>query len=166
MRIVNGSNHTSGRLEVNYNHMGWGTVCDDYWSIEDADVACKMLGQKSAISAPPFAYFGEGNGTIWFDDFLCLGNESTLLQCSHSGLGIHNCQHSEDASVVCSGKVLLLKFIVYMSTRVYLQWCHDVWCSNFVVFRVNYSHRSCTVSIFLTTTWSLHNKSPTVWPFY
>ena len=107
VRLRNGTNSSSGRLEVNYNEMGWGTVCDDLWNRADADVACKMLGQKSAISAPREAYFGEGNGTIWFDDFLCNGNESTLLQCSHAGIGIHNCQHSEDAGVVCSGKCFM-----------------------------------------------------------
>lgn len=68
------------------------------------DVACRMLGFKSAHSAPREAAFGVGNGTIWLDDVLCYGNESTLLECSHSGFRVHNCRHEEDASVVCSSK--------------------------------------------------------------
>ena len=99
-----GGNATAGRVEVNYNGQGWGTVCDDLWRVQDGDVACRMLGFQSAQSAPKRAFFGEGNGTIWLDDVLCFGNESSLLDCSHSGFKVHNCQHSEDASVVCSSK--------------------------------------------------------------
>ena len=89
-------------MEVNYNGQGWGTICDDSWSMHDADVACKMLGFSSAIDYPREARYGQGSGTIWFDDVLCKGNETNLLQCSHVGVGVHNCQHSEDAGVKCS----------------------------------------------------------------
>ena len=103
LRLVgNNSNSSAGRLELNYDGQGWGTVCDDLWDLADADVACRMLGFRSAISALGGAYFGEGSGTIWLDDLLCSGNESSLLQCPHNGIRINNCQHSEDAGVVCS----------------------------------------------------------------
>ena len=29
------------------------------------------------------------------------GAESELLDCSHDGIGVHNCNHFEDASVRC-----------------------------------------------------------------
>lgn len=89
---------------MNYNNQGWGTICDDLWTLHDADVACRMLGFRSALSAPREAQFGMGSGIIWLDNVLCFGNESTLLECSHSGLHVHNCRHEEDAGVVCSGK--------------------------------------------------------------
>lgn len=94
----------SGRVEINYNNGGWGTICDDLWSIEDADVACQMLNYNSAESATKHASFGEGSGIIWLDNVQCQGDEDSLLFCSHLGLAKHNCRHSEDAGVVCSSK--------------------------------------------------------------
>ena len=64
---------------------------------------------KCAITgtALSFARFGEGSGPIWLDDVSCIGSESELLECPHNGIGNHNCDHSEDASVRCSvsGKI-------------------------------------------------------------
>ena len=51
------------------------------------------------------AVFGEGEGDILLDNLLCMGNESSLLEChaGTGGIGIHNCSHSEDAGVRCDG---------------------------------------------------------------
>ena len=38
---------------------------------------------------------------MFLDNVDCIGNETRLEQCSHFGLGIHNCIHTEDAGVVC-----------------------------------------------------------------
>ena len=45
--------------------------------------------------------FGEGTGDILLDDVNCNGDEASLLDCPHGGWGDHNCQHSEDVSLVC-----------------------------------------------------------------
>ena len=94
-------------MEVNYNNGGWGTICDDLWSLEDADVACRMLSFKSAASFTKRASFGEGTGIIYFDDVQCSGTERSLLDCSNAGLFQHNCKHAEDAGVVCSSELCL-----------------------------------------------------------
>ncbi|CAI7988834.1 P-selectin [Geodia barretti] len=61
-----------------------------------------MSGHQSAQSAPRGSFFGGGIGVIWFDDFICTGHEESLLDCSHSGVKVHDCNHGEDASAVCS----------------------------------------------------------------
>ena len=52
--------------------------------------------------AVPSAQFGSGVGIIHLDDVQCDGSESRLTNCSHRGVGVHNCQPSEDAGVKCS----------------------------------------------------------------
>ena len=43
----------------------------------------------------------DGTGQIVLDDLQCTGNESRLIDCSHNGLGNHNCIHANDAGVRC-----------------------------------------------------------------
>ena len=54
------------------------------------------------------AFFGRGRGPIHLDDVRCRGTELRLANCTHSGVGIENCFHSEDAGVVCSGMQCVL----------------------------------------------------------
>ena len=100
IRLANGGRYY-GRVEV-YHNGQWGTVCDDYWDINDADVVCRQLGFSSASSAPHSARYGQGSDPIWMDDVHCRGTEASLFHCTHAGWATHNCGHSEDASVICN----------------------------------------------------------------
>ncbi|XP_027765265.1 deleted in malignant brain tumors 1 protein-like isoform X3 [Empidonax traillii] len=105
VRLAGGPGECAGRVEV--LHAGaWGTVCDDTWDFAAAAVVCRYLGCGQVISAPPRARFGEGQGPIWLDGLTCQGHEGHLGECHHKGWGIHGCEHSEDASVVCAGSHL------------------------------------------------------------
>ncbi|XP_069044789.1 deleted in malignant brain tumors 1 protein-like isoform X18 [Lepisosteus oculatus] len=137
VRLVDGHNNCSGRVEV-YHRGQWGTVCDDDWDQSDAQVVCREVGcgEAGAPVALGSARFGEGSGPILLDDVYCRGNESTLLNCTSRGLGNHNCGHSEDAGVDCSGirRVRLVNGTNSCSGRVEVyhhgQWgtvCGDDW---------------------------------------
>ena len=47
--------------------------------------------------------FTNGTGQIWLDEVGCLGNEIRLIDCPADPLGQHDCGHSEDAGVSCTG---------------------------------------------------------------
>ena len=103
LRLVNtGSTQFGGRLEVYYNSQ-WGTVCDDGWGSSDATVACRQMGFDS-VSDSDSSLFGSGTyfQRIWLDDVECSGSESRLIDCSHAGIVIQDCRHSEDVGIVCS----------------------------------------------------------------
>ena len=100
-----GSNHndlaSEGRVEVFYKGM-WGTVCDDNWDLDNANVVCRQLGFAGAVAANKSAAFGRGQGPIWLDEVQCTGDESSLMECRNNGWGINNCNHDEDAGVMCT----------------------------------------------------------------
>jgi len=98
---LKGSTLSSGRVEVFYDNQ-WGTICDDAWDINDANVVCRQLGFPQASQAFRNAYYGQGSGPIWMDDVACSGSESHIYDCRHRGWGNHDCTHSRDASVQCS----------------------------------------------------------------
>jgi len=100
---VGGQNASEGRVEILYNNT-WGTICDDYWDINDANVVCRQLNFESACEAVRYAGFGIGSGPIWLDDVNCYGSEQYITECIYRGWNNSNCVHREDAGVRCNGK--------------------------------------------------------------
>lgn len=54
--------------------------------------------------------FGDGVGQIWLDEVECLGNEVRLIDCVANPLGTHDCNHPEDAGVICESRGQLHMF--------------------------------------------------------
>ncbi|NWU52146.1 MARCO protein, partial [Dromas ardeola] len=96
IRIAEGGRR--GRVEI-FHQESWGTICDDGWSTQDANVVCRMLGYSHALSAFTAT---PGSGQIWLDDVNCSGSEYSIFDCPKPNWGVHNCSHSEDAGVECT----------------------------------------------------------------
>uniref|UniRef100_A0A674JZE8 Soluble scavenger receptor cysteine-rich domain-containing protein SSC5D n=1 Tax=Terrapene triunguis TaxID=2587831 RepID=A0A674JZE8_9SAUR len=103
---ISPTHRCAGRVKVLHNQQ-WETVCDDSWDITDAGVVCRQLGCGTALSAPGGARFGRGSDRIWLDDVHCTGTEAALTECRALSWGDNNCNHREDAGVVCSGNLQL-----------------------------------------------------------
>ena len=98
---MGGTTPLTGRVEIFLNNQ-WGTICDDGWDINDANVVCRQLGFPQASKAFSGASHGQGSGSIWMDNVTCSGSESYIYDCGHRGWGNNDCTHSQDASVECS----------------------------------------------------------------
>ena len=97
---MGGTTPNEGRVEV-YRNGYWGTICSDGWDVPDATVVCRMLGYSGAWAAGCCSEYRGGTGPIWLSELSCTGREKTLSECSHSGWGVNNCDHTKDAKVTC-----------------------------------------------------------------
>ncbi|XP_038135384.1 lysyl oxidase homolog 3B isoform X1 [Cyprinodon tularosa] len=92
--------HNEGRIELFYKGE-WGTICDDDFSISNANVLCRQLGFVSATGWTHSSKYGNGQGKIWLDNVICNGGEKSIEFCKSRGWGNSDCTHDEDAGVVC-----------------------------------------------------------------
>lgn len=108
IQLVDGGIESEGRVEILYDGK-WGTVCDDDFNKNAADVVCKMLGYVGAETQAIRAYFGQGkkNSPILLDNVHCSGDENHILDCQLKNenkllaIGDADCGHDEDAGVIC-----------------------------------------------------------------
>ncbi|XP_064369534.1 antigen WC1.1-like [Dromaius novaehollandiae] len=107
LRLVNGGGPCAGRVEVKLRGQ-WGTVADDVWDMEDAEVVCQQLGCGSAKSAHDSTHFGGGSGPTQLALVDCRGDESALWECTVPGWGPYPGPHDWDVGVVCQGFVRLV----------------------------------------------------------
>ncbi len=35
------------------------------------------------------------------DNLVCSGDERGIVDCAHNGIGVHNCDHTEDTGIIC-----------------------------------------------------------------
>ncbi|XP_017338215.1 neurotrypsin [Ictalurus punctatus] len=101
VRLVGGSSSKSGRLEVYLNGQ-WGSVCDTHWTDRDASVVCRQLGLGEIGTALQHSYFGPGSGLFHYTRLGCRGNESSLLECRSRKFVTNDCNHGNEAGVLCA----------------------------------------------------------------
>ncbi|KAL9850932.1 LOW QUALITY PROTEIN: antigen WC1.1-like [Geothlypis trichas] len=104
LRLAGGGSPCAGRVEVKLQGH-WGTVADDSWDMEDAEVVCQQLGCGSASAAYyTDERFGIGDGLVSLALVDCRGDEATLWDCKIRGWGPYNSSvHDMAAAVVCQG---------------------------------------------------------------
>ncbi|XP_067451600.1 scavenger receptor cysteine-rich type 1 protein M130-like [Thunnus thynnus] len=95
VRLVNGTNLCSGRLEVKSNQ-SWSSVCEDDFDLQDAKVVCRELGcgGSANLQAMPFG------APVLTKEFHCGGRESTLLDCRSSATD--TCSSGKAVGLTCS----------------------------------------------------------------
>ncbi|XP_025101967.1 deleted in malignant brain tumors 1 protein-like isoform X4 [Pomacea canaliculata] len=99
-RLVNGTAN-AGRLEILYRGE-WSTVCHDGFGIQEARVACRMLGfSSSRATVVASGAYGAGAGRILLDDVKCHGTENSLAECRHMTYYSSDCSHRRDVGVIC-----------------------------------------------------------------
>ncbi|KAG2433424.1 hypothetical protein HXX76_008482 [Chlamydomonas incerta] len=102
LRLVGGSTLLEGRLEI-FHSSRWGSVCDDWFYEESAQVACRQLGFATGQAVCCGAY-NAAAGTppaYWLDNVECVGDESSLTQCASNAWGENDCVDSETVGVQC-----------------------------------------------------------------
>ena len=112
VRLVNGRAPNEGRVEF-WLDGSWNTICHDFWSLQDANVACRAAGYPEGAAealraengpdgqpVPPFGP-GADDQRIGLNNMRCNGDEANLLDCEANEPFDHNCEHLEDAGVIC-----------------------------------------------------------------
>ena len=101
VRLVNGPDAYSGRVEILYAGV-WGAICNDQFNLTAANVVCRQLGYPGAVRL--LSNYGSSTNQVWLDDVQCIGNETSIDQCSHNGFNIYDCNIFYDQlGVECIG---------------------------------------------------------------
>ena len=125
-RLVEEKSAREGLVQVYHNNT-WGWVCADQWDKRNADVVCRMMDFDGALSAFLFREKRRTrNSRVWLKNLRCTGNESSLFECSHEGLGSHNCEVERKAGVLCRSKGLKGIRQLKMLNRIYFYLSRNV----------------------------------------
>ncbi|XP_012938540.1 galectin-3-binding protein, partial [Aplysia californica] len=107
VRLVGGHRRYVGTVVVNYRGR-WGSVCDDNWGIEEANVVCRQLGYSKAVRASRRSMYGVGRQRMWMRNVKCTGDEEKLSDCPFAGWDRYTRYRCpgryRSAGVMCSSK--------------------------------------------------------------
>ncbi|XP_069122420.1 scavenger receptor cysteine-rich domain superfamily protein-like [Argopecten irradians] len=101
LRLMNGTNENSGRVEINV-FGEWSSIYQKSWRYKDAQVACRQLNYTEGT---PIYYTDPGKGPMYLELMYCVGSESRLIDCPRQGYYGTISSASENAGVVCTGDI-------------------------------------------------------------
>ena len=86
----------------------WDATADEY-----AEVVCRQLGYPTGnvTAFHDAGYFGQGTGLVALEIQRCVGNESSLLDCSYTPYP-YVCTHYWDVGVICDSKLITAMLIL------------------------------------------------------
>ncbi|NXL35338.1 C163A protein, partial [Glaucidium brasilianum] len=103
LRLVAGEGPCAGRVEVKLQGQ-WGSVGDENWDMDDAEVVCQHLGCGSAARTYlANTRFISGDSVISLAVVNCRGDEAVLWDCEIRGWGPYEGVHDFDTAVECQG---------------------------------------------------------------
>ena len=74
--------------------------------------------------------YAPATGPIWLDDLVCSPTSTQLRECSHGGVGVHNCDHSKDVILSCAVEGSVRLFGAFSSSTLSLFGRLDVLINN------------------------------------
>ncbi|XP_033645329.1 uncharacterized protein LOC117304824 [Asterias rubens] len=101
VKLTGGANGLQGFLQV-YVGGKWGTVCNEEWDKDDADVVCKQLGASGGAMFTESSHsLGNINSSLPVHMSManCSGTERKLTECAHSN--VTQCTHASDVKIDC-----------------------------------------------------------------
>lgn len=98
------------------------------WDSNDAAVVCGQLGyQTEGAIGLKASFYGDGTGPIFLDEIDCSPEyDDVLAECFSGDIGSHDCDHQEDASVLCQGQLAWKHKLIMVS---YHCCQHDLFCA-------------------------------------
>ncbi|XP_031557722.1 deleted in malignant brain tumors 1 protein-like [Actinia tenebrosa] len=113
VRVQNTNTLNMGRVEVSMNGT-WGKVAySSGWTVQSANVVCRMLGLPNATAAPDLSmvYYKRPSGYTWIQIDGCKKNETSLFDCSFLVLGRSSYYNKHgDAGVICGPPKVSVSF--------------------------------------------------------
>ncbi|XP_038070242.1 neurotrypsin-like isoform X4 [Patiria miniata] len=102
VQLVHGGEESAGHVVI-YFEGELGTICDIGWTWVNSDVLCKELGfvGSEEYDGHKDSSFLTNIMKVQLENVNCEGDEQRLVQCSHSGWGNSDCDHSRDVWVRC-----------------------------------------------------------------